>query len=393
MNGIILKNVNVYAPEPLGIRDIFIFDRKIVKIEKPGAASDFSSLPISLGAVNGSGMVAVPGIVDGHVHFNGAGGEGGPLYRTPPTALSELTAAGITTAAGLLGTDGFTRSLRDLLMKARSLSAEGITAKIYTGAYQLPGPFLTTDTASDIILVDEVVGLKIAFSDHRSSHASLQTLREAVSQARAGGILAGKKGAVMVHIGEGPERLRPLEEAISGTDIPITQFIPTHLNRSARVLGEAAEWAKKGGYVDLSAGVSARHGFSSAVDPSRAVRFLLDTGAREGQITMSSDGNGVMTVTDPATGKARPLVSPIKALYEEFAVMIRDGIPAETAVRIVSTNPADRLGLSQKGRIGEGMDGDVLLIREDNLELDTVVAGGKIMVREGRAVQKGLFEK
>ena len=108
---------------------------------------------------------------------------------------------------------------------------------------------------------------------------------------------------------------------------------------------------------------------------------------------MSSDGNGVMTVTDPATGKARPLVSPVKALYEEFAVMIRDGIPAETAVRIVSTNPADRLGLSQKGRIGEGMDGDVLPISEDNLELDTVVAGGKIMVRGGRAVQKGLFEK
>ena len=393
MQGLIIKNVKVYAPEPSGARDIFILGGKVVKVAEAGTAENFNSLPFSVKTINGGGLIAVPGIVDGHVHFNGAGGEGGPLYRTPPTGLSELTGAGITTAVGLLGTDGFTRSLRDLLMKARSLSAEGITAKIYTGAYQLPGPCLTTDAASDIILVEEVVGLKVAFSDHRSSHASLQTLREAVSQARAGGILAGKKGPVMVHIGEGPDRLKPLAEAVSGTDIPVAQLIPTHLNRSARVLGEALEWAKMGGNVDLSAGVSARYGFSEAVDPPGAVQYLLDGGAPAERITMSSDGNGVMTLAGPATGEARPLISPVRALYEEFAGMIRAGIPVEKAVRIVSTNPADRIGLSAKGRIKEGMDGDVLLIREDGLDLDTVVARGKIMVRDGHAVQKGLFEK
>lgn len=393
MNGLILKNVKVYAPEPRGIRNIFMFGGKIVSMAASGTEGGLTEAPFPVQAVDGEGLIAVPGIVDGHVHFNGAGGEGGPLYRTPPTPLSELAAAGITTAVGLLGTDGFTRSLRDLLMKARSLSAEGMTAKIYTGAYQIPGPVLTTDPASDIILVDEVVGLKIACSDHRSSHASLQSLREAASQARVGGILAGKKGVVMVHIGEGPDRLEPLLEAVRTSDIPITQFIPTHLNRSSQVLEESVGWTRKGGYVDLSAGVSARCGFEGAVDPSKAVRYLLDQGAETGQITMSSDGNGVMTIADPETGKPRPLISPVRALFEEFAAMIRDGIPVETAVRIVSTNPAERIGLYQKGRIGEGLDGDILLMREDTLELHTVVAMGEILIQDGRAVRKGLFER
>ena len=393
MKGLVLKEVKVYAPEFRGTQDILILSGRIAGTVQTGGEMSIDGLPFPVRGIDGRGMIAVPGIVDGHVHFNGAGGEGGPLYRTPPTPLSELVEAGITTAVGLLGTDGFARSLRDLLMKARSLTAEGITAKIYTGAYQVPGPVLTTDGASDIILVDEVVGLKIACSDHRSSHASLQALKQAASQARVGGILAGKKGPVMVHIGEGPDRLLPLMEIVRTSDIPIAQFIPTHLNRSARVLEEAAAWTKEGGNVDLSAGVSSRYGFKGAVNPAAAVRRLLDGGAAAGQITMSSDGNGVMTIDDPATGMPLPLISPVKALFEEFTAMIREGIDMETGVRIVSTNPADRLGLHEKGRIAAGMDGDILLIREDTLELDTVVAMGEILFQGGQAVKKGLFER
>ena len=56
------KKCNVYAPEPL-IRDIFILAGKSLELKNLGP-SDFSTSP-SLGAVNGSGMAAVPGIVDG----------------------------------------------------------------------------------------------------------------------------------------------------------------------------------------------------------------------------------------------------------------------------------------------------------------------------------------
>ena len=62
--------------------------------------------------------IAAPGIVDHHNHFGGAGGEGGFNFRTPPAQLSTFVKAGITTAVGLLGTDGYSRSLTELLAKA-----------------------------------------------------------------------------------------------------------------------------------------------------------------------------------------------------------------------------------------------------------------------------------
>ena len=38
--------------------------------------------------LDAEGGKVLPGIIDRHVHFNGAGGEGGPRYRTPPLQLS-----------------------------------------------------------------------------------------------------------------------------------------------------------------------------------------------------------------------------------------------------------------------------------------------------------------
>lgn len=393
MRGLVIQNVKIYAPEPLGVSNIFIGGGKVTKVGPLPPVDALEPWGIEAEVVDGKGLIAVPGLIDQHVHFGGAGGEGGPWFRTPPTPLSTFVKGGITTAVGLLGTDGFARSLRELLMKARSLEREGVTARIFTGAYQIPGPLLTSDIASDIMLIDEVIGLKIAWSDHRSSHAPLEVLKEATSQARVGGLLSGKSGVVMVHIGEGPHRLRPLLQAAETTDIPLAQFIPTHLNRSREVFEESILWGKEGGYVDVSAGVSKRYGFTGAVDPAEAIGLLLEEGVPENRITMSSDGNGVMALADPETGKYTPLVSPVKALFEEFVLMVRGGIPMEKALRVVSTNVADHLRLEGKGRIASGGDGDLLLLRQEDLSLHSVVAKGRILMREGSLLKKGLFEE
>ena len=44
----------------------------------------------------------------------------------------------------------------------------------------------------DLCLIDKVIGLKIALSDHRSAHPTVDELRRAVSEARVGGMLTGK---------------------------------------------------------------------------------------------------------------------------------------------------------------------------------------------------------
>jgi len=49
----------------------------------------------------------------------GPGGELGPQSRTPEAQLSELIAAGVTTAVGILGTDPVSRSLPNLLFKVK----------------------------------------------------------------------------------------------------------------------------------------------------------------------------------------------------------------------------------------------------------------------------------
>ncbi|MGI6076366.1 MAG: beta-aspartyl-peptidase [Pyramidobacter sp.] len=383
---LLLKNVDLYAPEHVGMTDLLVLGGKIAAVEK-----GLDVKVPDLETIDADGLMAAPGLVDIHCHFGGAGGEGGAVYRTPPLQLSDLTKAGITTAVGLLGTDGFCRSLRELLMKARALEEEGISTWIYTGSYQIPGPTLTGDVASDIMLIDKVIGLKVAYSDHRASQTGVQTLREYIARSRVGGLMAGKSGMVMVHIGEGARRLEPLLEVARNSDIPLMQMIPTHLNRSEDVFRQAITYGLAGGRVDITSGVSEKCFFSGAVKPSVAVARLLEARVPLEHITMSSDGNGVMTRLDPRTGAKQPLMAPVHSLFEEFCDMIREGLDVETAARVCSFNPAAATALPGKGNLRVGADADILLIDRD-LRLKKVIARGRVLVNDDDIV-KGLFER
>jgi len=196
MSFILIKRGEIYSPEYNGNKDILIVNDKILLIDRNIAESTVYVLDKNIKIINASKYIVIPGFVDQHVHINGAGGEGGPQYRTPPIQLSELTKAGITSVIGLLGTDGVARSLKALLMKSRGLENEGISTWLYTGAYQYPSPTITGDILSDLMLIDKVIGVKIALSDHRSSHPTIDELRKVTSKARVGGMLTGKAGIV-----------------------------------------------------------------------------------------------------------------------------------------------------------------------------------------------------
>ena len=390
LRGLIVKNCDVYSPEHLGTTDVTVLDGKIVSLERGAWKELRGAKCLEWEEIDGTGLTAAPGLVDIHCHFGGAGGEGGAVYRTPPLQLSDLTKAGITTAVGLLGTDGFCRSLRELLMKTRALEEEGISAWMWTGAYQIPGPSLTGDVAGDLLLIDKVIGLKVAMSDHRASQVSVQTLQDYAAQSRVGGIMAGKSGAVMVHIGEGVDRLEPFLQVSRNSDIPLKQFIPTHLNRSESVLEQAIAYGKQGGRIDITSGVSEKCFFPGAVKPSVAVARALDAGVPLENVTMSSDGNGVMTRI-LENGEKQPLMAPVHSLLEEFFDMIREGLGVETAVRVCSTHPAAAVGLNGKGRLREGGDADLILFTRE-LTLDKVIAKGRVLV-DGDMAVKGLFER
>jgi len=163
---ILFKGCEVYAPEPLGQKDVLTGGNKILAIETEIILP--SHLPVE--TIRANGLKMIPGLIDSHVHIAGAGGEGGPATRTAEMRLSQMLAGGITTVIGCLGTDGLTRGIQEVLMKAKGLRAEGVSAWIYTGSYQVPPPTILGDPGKDIAMIDEVIGVgEIAVSDHRSS--------------------------------------------------------------------------------------------------------------------------------------------------------------------------------------------------------------------------------
>ena len=184
---LLIRNAIVYAPDPLGKKEMLIGGNIILGISDK--IDSFLKVLILRLLMQKVSMV-VPGLIDNHVHIAGAGGEGGPSTRTPELTLSRMFEGGVTTVIGCLGTDGLTRSVESVLMKAKSLRHEGASAWIWTGAYQVPTPTITGDVGRDIALIEEIIGVgELAISDHRSSCPSTAELIRITALARVGGML------------------------------------------------------------------------------------------------------------------------------------------------------------------------------------------------------------
>lgn len=385
----LLKNANLFAPQALGVVDILMAGEQIAAIEP---ALSITGLP-GLVTLDLAGQTVVPGLVDGHVHLIGGGGEGGFATRTPEVTMSKLTTAGVTTVAGLLGTDCVTRHNATLYAKTKGLNAEGITAVMFTGGYTVPSPTITQSIQDDIVFLDTVVGLKLAISDHRSSCPSLDELARMVSDARVAGMVGKKCGRVVVHLGGAPEGLAPLKALLEMTDIPISQFIPTHINRKAFLFEQALDWAKQGGFIDITSGINPDIGAKGAIKPSSAFVRCLRAGLDLKRVCISSDGNGSLPLFDDQGAMVGLGVSGFSSLLETLReLVLHEGIALSDALMPFTQAPAYALGLDHcKGRIAEGMSAD-LLVLDDNLMLKHTFARGRCMVRDGEAIVRGTFE-
>ena len=84
----------------------------------------------------------------------------------------------------------------------------------------------------------------------------------------------------------------------------------------------------------------------------------------------------------------------VESLYEEVKESIKTHkIPIEEALKVITLNVAKVLKLKNKGLIEVGKDADLVLVDENTLEIKTVIAMGKIMVKDGEATVKGTFEE
>ncbi|HWQ31075.1 MAG TPA: beta-aspartyl-peptidase [Negativicutes bacterium] len=388
---ILVKNADIYEPCYSGRKDMLICNDRIIRI------SDSIDPPkgFETEMLDGTGLKAVPGFIDQHVHISGGGGEGGPATRTPDIRLTELTTAGITTVVGLLGTDGITRSMEALLTKARALEEEGITTYIYSGCYTLPFNTLTGSVQSDLILIDKVIGVgEIAIADHRSSYPSLEELKTLAAHTRVGGLLSKKAGIVHLHLGEGDEGIGAVIEIIHTTGIPASQFMPTHINRLSRLADQSMELLRMGGYVDLTSSFYKTEDHPYCMSIGDALKLYIENDIPLDHVCASSDANGSM----PVFGENEVLISidigRADSLYKDIRSAIKDrGITLEQGLSLITINPAKALKLyPRKGILKEGSDADIVML-DSELNIHTVIAKGKIMVRDSEAVAKGFFER
>ena len=391
----LIRNAKVYQPEYAGVKDILVLNGKIAAVGEKLKADFGGSVEVE--ELDAEGMAAVPGFIDSHEHIMGGGGEGGFATRTPEANLKDLVLNGITTVVGCIGTDSVGRDMTALLAKAHALEAEGITAYAYTGSYRVPIQTLTDSLMKDIMMLDKVIGVgEVAVSDHRSSQPTFEEFARIAADARVAGMLSGKAGIVNVHLGDSARKMDLIERVIHETEIPASQFLPTHVNRNAALFDNCLELAKEGLTIDFTGNedIDYWETICDEVRVCKGIRRLLDLGISSDRFTISSDGQGSMPVFNAAgeyqgigIGKASCLLKEVRECVQ------KEGIPLEIAVKGITSNVASVLKLGAKGQLKAGFDADICLLAEDSLELKTVMAKGQFVVRDGVQQVFGTFER
>lgn len=380
MHPILIKNADVYAPEHLGTRDIFLAGGKIVAM----AEKLDVTLP-DLEVIDAAGYIVAPGLVDQHIHITGGGGEGGWHSRCPELVFSELVKAGVTTFLGVSGTDSMTRSVENLLAKVRGLKNEGASGWMWTSNYAYPVTTITKDVRTDMLAIPEVLGVKIALGDHRSSFPNQHEIMQILADVRVSGMLTGKTGFLHVHLGDFPYSFDIFDECIA-QGMPIKHIRPTHVARHPEVFRRACEFAKKGGFIDITTGGGNYMG--SAAD---AVRAALADGVPFDRITLSSDGHGSMPRFNEAGEMVGLGIGSIMCDIETIREL-KDDLGVEKALTPMTKTVAGALGLETKGGIAVGKDADLLFLTKD-FEPEWVFMMGKVAMRQGEVVMKGAFEE
>jgi beta-aspartyl-dipeptidase (metallo-type) len=357
----LIQNGQVYSPDPVGRASVLLVDGKIGRIGNiDHSAVEASGLEVQV--IDAEGCLVVPGLIDPHEHLLGGSGENGFSTQSPEITLSEIVSAGITTVVGCLGVDTTMKTLPGLLAKVKGLCEQGITARMWTGGYNVPPTTLTGTVRNDILFIAEVIGCgEVAIADERSTEPEPRELARVVNDAHVGGMLSGKAGITHFHVGDSERRLQCLREI---TDRRRFQICPewlyaTHVERNEDLMREGIDLARRGVTLDIDV---AEH------DLAKWLRFYFENGGPPERLTISSDASE----TSPCT------------LFDQWrGAVVEHGFDLEQVLPLVTSNTARVLQLRSKGALEPGKDGDLLVLDPENLEIVEVISGGKRMVSNG----------
>jgi beta-aspartyl-dipeptidase (metallo-type) len=208
-------------------------------------------------------------------------------------------------------------------------------------------------------------------------------------------MLSGKAGILNIHLGDGRRNIELIQKTVNETEIPITQFLPTHVNRNSFLFEECIQYAKKGGYIDFTGSEDTDfwEEQDGEVKVCKGIKRLLQEGVCHDNFTISSDAQGSLPIFNEkkefiglGVGKATCLLKEIKEC------VFKEEIPLEIAIKAITSNPAKILKLKGKGRVDIGFDADLCILEADTLDIDTVIAKGRMMIKDKMPIVYGTFE-
>lgn len=382
----LLKHAKIYAPAPMGVQDVLVVGEKICRIAP--VIEGYEGLP-EVEVFDLEGRILAPGYLDIHVHITGGGGEQGPTSRVPESQLSVFVENGITTVVGLLGTDGITRSIENLVAKARALTEEGITAYALTSAYGYPPTTMTGSVEKDIMMVPPIIGVKVAVSDHRSSNPTGEELIRLATAARRAGLLSCNPGLVTMHMGSGQGGLDPVFYVLDHADVPAKNLLPTHMHRTQALIDQGVELVRRGGFIDFTAGCDDQE---LEVNADKLAACLSQDGVTADHVTMSSDAYGSQPRFDDKGECIGLTYASPKYLHRTIQGLVKRGMALEEALKLLTTTPANILGKTGvKGCVAQGADADLLVLGAD-LAIEGLFARGRTALWQGETLMKGKFE-
>jgi beta-aspartyl-dipeptidase (metallo-type) len=358
----LIEHGTVYTPQLIGPQSVLVGGAQIAKIGRVDLAS-LRALAVELDVIDAGGCLVVPGLIDPHAHLIGAGGEEGFKSRMPEVLMSQLVCAGVTTVVGLLGTDTSTRHLSCLHAKVAQVVDEGLTAYMYTGGFELPPSTLTSSVLNDVVLIDKIIGTgEIAISDPRWIDPLLDPLAHVVAQTSLGGKMGGKAGVTHFHVGPGKRRLALLHQLLDAYDLAPAKIYATHINRTEPLLDDAIALARRGAFVDMD---------TVEEDLGEKLSYYRTHDGPIEQLTVSSDAH------TPAGSHRK--------FYEQLVSCICDhDMPLTDVLPLFTQNSAAALQLASKGCLAVGNDADVLILRQDTLEIEHLFAQGRHLLKHGR---------
>lgn len=339
--------------------NVLVMDEKIYRI---GAVSNGVLDELNALVLDCRGCYVIPGILDPHLHLAGGSGERGGFHTQALEILvDECVKGGVTTLVGTLGVDTTTKTMPDLVAKARGFTEMGLTAFCYTGGYDIPPKTITDSVRNDVLYIPEIIGVgEIAIADRRAPEPDLKDLARACVDAYVGGLLANKPGISHIHAGGGELRLKTLRDLFDKHTVFPANFHITHIGRSRELIKECIDIAKRGCFVDLDLWDQ---------DFSYWYQIYRESDGPLSQLTVSSDAGWG---------------EPAELFYELRTAVLEHGFSLEEILPHFTSNTARALKLAQKGNIVPGADADIAVFDQKDLEMKHVISRGQIMMNEGK---------